>query len=250
MGYFFISEAGNAVPATSLADPKTHTPGSQVQERGYRYYSPTLGRWLSRDPLEEISWFGAVRWLARVGMTPGLSPASSTRNLYDFLLNDSVNLTDSIGLQATSQPPKEGDPCCNSCKLTATFERVSVKPTLTGGGCTRQRATSWSITVRVNYSGDCPVLGCKYWTCNTRRPTGTPSAYTTGSCGGWTYEVGGPAPDPDSDYHAKAMEGVIVYLTCENGKWVKKELSAGTLETGFYYDPPGAYAGPGRPLWP
>ena len=32
---------------------KTLTPERRVSESGYRYYSPTLGRWLSRDPLGE-----------------------------------------------------------------------------------------------------------------------------------------------------------------------------------------------------
>ena len=33
--------------------PKTHTPFSRVKERGLRFYSPELGRWLNRDPIEE-----------------------------------------------------------------------------------------------------------------------------------------------------------------------------------------------------
>jgi len=32
---------------------KTLTPERQVSESGYRFYSPALGRWLSRDPIEE-----------------------------------------------------------------------------------------------------------------------------------------------------------------------------------------------------
>jgi RHS repeat-associated protein len=45
---------------------------------GYRYYAPTLGRWLSRDPLGEAS-----------GM-----------NLYDMIGNDTINLIDRLGLEA------------------------------------------------------------------------------------------------------------------------------------------------------
>jgi RHS repeat-associated protein len=44
---------------------------------GYRYYSPALGRWLSRDPIEEQG---------------GL-------NLYGFVSNDPVNKWDRLGLQ-------------------------------------------------------------------------------------------------------------------------------------------------------
>ncbi len=43
---------------------------------GYRYYSPSLGRWLSRDPIEE-----------RGGL-----------NLYGFVNNDPVNRFDHLGL--------------------------------------------------------------------------------------------------------------------------------------------------------
>ena len=48
---------------------------------GMRYYSADLGRWLSRDPLEE---YGGV-------------------NLYAFALNNSVNLKDSYGLACSLQ---------------------------------------------------------------------------------------------------------------------------------------------------
>ena len=52
---------------------------------GYRYYSPALGRWLSRDPIEEQG---------------GL-------NLYGFVKNDPVNYVDVIGRQ-TWMPPWPG----------------------------------------------------------------------------------------------------------------------------------------------
>ena len=44
----------------------------------YRYYSPELGRWLSRDPIGE----------------------SSGVNFYEFIFNDSINLVDLLGLEA------------------------------------------------------------------------------------------------------------------------------------------------------
>ena len=50
-------------------------------------------------------------------------------------------------------------------------------------------------------------------------------------------------------YHAKAIEGVIEYLACQNAKYVKKELSAGTLRLGFWYNPAAAQNG-GKPIWP
>ena len=52
------------IPGFRPARPKTHTPGPQLQQRGLRYYSPELGRWVSRDPIEEsggLNLFGYVR---------------------------------------------------------------------------------------------------------------------------------------------------------------------------------------------
>jgi len=53
MGYFLTSEGENAPPLTVLARPKTHTPGARVSNLGQRFYSPNLGRWISRDPIGE-----------------------------------------------------------------------------------------------------------------------------------------------------------------------------------------------------
>ncbi len=217
---------------------------------GYRYYCASTGRWNSRDPVEEITRLAAIQWLARVGITPWVSPAGSARNPYHFVSNDSIDSTDYLGMESNNRPPEEGDPCCGRpCEAAAKFTRVSVAPILAGGGIfSKPRAISWTIIVKVNYvtQGDCQVLGCKYWTCNLGLPRGTPSAYTSGPCGGWTYPVGGPVSE---NYHAKAMEGVIEYLSCEHGQYVKKELSAGSLQQGFYYSPPEAWSG-GERLYP
>jgi len=55
MGYYYTAEPENAVPPKFWATPKTHVPGSPVKERGLRYYTPETGRWMSRDPIEQIS---------------------------------------------------------------------------------------------------------------------------------------------------------------------------------------------------
>ena len=53
MGYYYKTEPEAAPHAISFASPKTHTPGSPVKERGYRFYNPVIGRWVSRDPIAE-----------------------------------------------------------------------------------------------------------------------------------------------------------------------------------------------------
>jgi RHS repeat-associated protein len=76
MGFHLITDGERALSAVSFATPKTHTPDSRLQERGQRYYSPSLGRWLSRDPIKE-----------RGGI-----------NLYAFVRNSPVNSFDPRGL--------------------------------------------------------------------------------------------------------------------------------------------------------
>ena len=75
MGYFFTPEVETAVPGKSCASPKTHVPLSRLSNLGHRYYSPEVGRWLSRDPIGERG--GA--------------------NLYVHTANSSVNLVDLLG---------------------------------------------------------------------------------------------------------------------------------------------------------
>lgn len=78
MAYSLPTKVGprKRTPDVSRVSPKTHTPGPQLQERGYRYYSPELGRWASRDRAEE----------------------SSGANLYHFAFNTPVNKKDLLGL--------------------------------------------------------------------------------------------------------------------------------------------------------
>jgi RHS repeat-associated protein len=56
---------------------------------GYRYLSPWLGRWVSRDPYKEAGGC----------------------NLYGYVLNNAVSLSDNLGLTVYSRY-KEGGLCC------------------------------------------------------------------------------------------------------------------------------------------
>jgi RHS repeat-associated protein len=62
--------------ARAHVSPKTHTPLPRLQERGYRYYQPEVGRWCSRDPIKERGGF----------------------NLYAFCFNIPLFAIDSLGL--------------------------------------------------------------------------------------------------------------------------------------------------------
>jgi hypothetical protein len=60
-----------------MAPEKPQFPGSRTAISGLRYYNPSTGRWLSRDPIEENG---------------GL-------NLYAFVNNDTLNYIDGLGLK-------------------------------------------------------------------------------------------------------------------------------------------------------
>jgi len=68
---------------------KTLTPERQVSESGYRFYSPTLGRWVGRDPIGEVA----------------------DQNLYCFLENAAVSGMDVLGLISYRWETSQG---CNA----------------------------------------------------------------------------------------------------------------------------------------
>ena len=67
---------------------------------GYRYYSPSAGRWLSRDPLGERGFRTMPRMLR-----------GASEGEYLFTANNPVNLTDGLGLKAESPTGNCKDPC-------------------------------------------------------------------------------------------------------------------------------------------
>ena len=84
---------------------------------GYRYYQPSTGRWLSRDPIEEDG---------------GL-------NLYGFLANDGINQVDGVGLMTESEMEADQklwdnavkkETCC--CNKTAGVVSVSITGAASG----------------------------------------------------------------------------------------------------------------------
>ena len=62
--------------------PRTHDQGFQVQVPGYRYYNPSLARWVNRDPILERG-AGVLLTLRSAGMRP----SGEVRWPYHFLGN-------------------------------------------------------------------------------------------------------------------------------------------------------------------
>jgi RHS repeat-associated protein len=97
MGYYYTTSPENAVSPKSWATPKTHTPGAPVKERGHRYFTPEIGRWASRDPIGDESFF--LRHAA--GKNPSAHVIFREQSLlptYLFALNNSIMFSDPIGL--------------------------------------------------------------------------------------------------------------------------------------------------------
>jgi RHS repeat-associated protein len=84
---------------------------------GYRFYSPTLGRWVSRDPLGER---GAKKTLLHALRRLVSGMIGQDKNVFVFVRNDPVALCDPIGLMATppapTPPPPSTDPCVEAQK--------------------------------------------------------------------------------------------------------------------------------------
>jgi len=123
MGYFLTTEPENAVPSNSCASPKTHTPDPRVSERGQRFYSPELARWVNRDPIEERG-FSVVndKFLEEGSVARDIlewqfyySNPIQIHLEYIYINNRSLDRIDYIGL---TLPPGVYDTCEYSLKNT------------------------------------------------------------------------------------------------------------------------------------
>lgn len=120
MGYYSTSEPENAVPARSLVRPKTHTPFSQVQERGQRYYSPGVGRWVNRDPIGEKSAHTVLSRTKRVSLSGAINDYEAS---VAFVRNDPITFYDPIGLMA-SKPATTPTQCCENFDPKKTCDAI------------------------------------------------------------------------------------------------------------------------------
>ena len=92
--------------------PTPTTTASGVRYYGKRYYQPQTGRWLSRDPIGDVTVPNPllVRGLrGRTGIRPVLPLFARTRNDYTGIGNDPVDLVDAFGLQVGAV---KKTPCC------------------------------------------------------------------------------------------------------------------------------------------
>ena len=124
---------------TECAVPKTHAPrfscrlknayrGLQVEDLGRRFYSPSIGRWASRDPVEEAGSLGLyiacgntlVTGVDPIGESalPGSSLSASTRfppDYYHGIMTGFPYYRTNPWFKARVWPyvmSEEGTPCC------------------------------------------------------------------------------------------------------------------------------------------
>ena len=94
----------NAMLSTKYFDDET-----ELVYFGYRYYSPEMGRWISRDPIGE---WGRLDLRAFVGDSGVLCWSSSgllycinvAPHFYGFVGNEPLAVTDALGLQRNEPP--------------------------------------------------------------------------------------------------------------------------------------------------
>jgi RHS repeat-associated protein len=177
---------------------------------GYRYYNPSTGRWLSRDPMGEKG---------------GL-------NLYEFVLNSSVNYVDLLGLltrSAIEQTARDMDNAIKNIPCCCPGERA-VALALSGSASGSSVTLTAKITPTGKVSPTCPVPIVKiyWWDCYTAQGVFPPNPIKDFHDYGW-YE-GGTTEGGDQVGGTHVIGGIdwgdsmhwdwtymVIYITCKGG---------------------------------
>ncbi len=106
-GNLLNSSGSLAVSNTYRFSSKEFIPSVGLYYYLYRFYDPALQRWLNRDPLGEPG-FHAIRHVAEGKTRPGRltvgAELTAGPNLYWFVGNRPINVTDPLGLQGYGNP--------------------------------------------------------------------------------------------------------------------------------------------------
>jgi len=97
---------------------------------GYRYYKPSTGTWVNRDPLDEIG-FNMLLLSSRPQF--GFEDQNGKVNLYDFVQNEPVQSFDRFGLQSCTGGPGNGGPVCGPNVSTPLANLISKLNSVWGG---------------------------------------------------------------------------------------------------------------------
>ncbi len=117
MGYHLTTSL-DLPPARAPASPKTHTPLPRLQERGHRFYSAEVGRWVSRDPINEIG--GSAEF--RREEVEHLQPRAEQE--FVFCRNNPTSLIDPYGLWVQIGCTNASGGGCANCHAPCRMKRA------------------------------------------------------------------------------------------------------------------------------
>lgn len=151
MGFYYTTSPENAVPGKSWVPPKTHTPGSRLEKRGYRYYNPGMGRWTSRDPIGEAGFIATTvlfdfEPIQTILERKLMGDMGEDPNAYQFIGNAPTDGIDAFGLDRNDPPGSVSAPCCGGkvyepnsqcCEDNKAVDKVDMWV------CTRRLLGSW-----------------------------------------------------------------------------------------------------------
>ena len=93
---------------------------------GYRYYSPELGRWLSRDPITDET-FLSLHFSGAYSTTMNYLRKQALQPVFLFVLNSPQNEVDALGLTQTPMTPAEITACQNNINSAFNILRNAIK---------------------------------------------------------------------------------------------------------------------------
>jgi RHS repeat-associated protein len=108
-------------------EPTPTTTASGVSFYGYRYYAPQVGRWLSRDPIDDAAFVNSV--------FESDNDLSFIPNTYSALMNSPNNFYDYLGLDCVTTKTKEGRPN-KKCEPRPSRRVIKPRASLEGTRCT------------------------------------------------------------------------------------------------------------------
>ncbi len=186
---------------------------------GYRYYNPSTGRWLSRDP---------------IGEKGGL-------NLYGYTRNDSIDRVDLLGQEEseTLNDPaylqmlaQVGKPCCDKPAWLPPL--VLISPTASYFAAPPSEGFDASATgVLAPYTGSVPPIYWSWWSCynwlgNNPATGPLPGAGPTFQC---------HAPKGPGEYVCAGLVRAT-YLSCDHGKLALHDSTvSGNFNFSYKSDP-------------
>jgi RHS repeat-associated protein len=143
-----------------------HDDESNLLYYGYRYYNASTGRWLSRDPVEEI------RFKKTLHRTPLNARKRAEPNYYSAGKNDLIDNHDLLGLYTPTGPVPDGVCCLESsysktCDEICRMARFNIEINRTfkyggGGGVACYHGKACGCLVPDDdsgfYPGDCPAI--------------------------------------------------------------------------------------------